>query len=161
MPIALPARPLTAEGFALFGSVVQGGGAGRWINEGNAWRSEAGVLALDAEGGRPVLAVFSARGRNAAGPWREMERHRLGTQTFVPMGSAPCVLLVALGDAAPDPATLAAFVTQPGQGWTLSAGTWHHALIALVDTDVAVLERGAEAPDCELAHLPLPVEITL
>ena len=157
----LPARPLTAEGFAPFGSVVQSSAEGRWINDGNSLRSEAGPLSLDQAAGRAVLAVFRARARDARGPWRELERHRLGTQTFLPMGEARCVLLVALGGNAPDPATLAAFVSRPGQGWTLSAGTWHHALIVMDDADVAVLERGAEAVDCDLAQLPLPVEITV
>ena len=158
---SLRARPLTAADFAPFGSVVEGRADGRWINDGNSLRSEAGPLLLDQAGGRATLAVFRARARDARGPWRELERHRLGTQTFLPMGEARCVLLVALGDDAPDPATLAAFVTRPGQDWTLAADTWHHALIVLDDADVAVLERGAEAVDCELAQLSLPVQITL
>lgn len=157
----LHAQPLTATAFAPYGQVVGHTEAGRWINDGNAWRSEAGPLALTADGGHPVLAVFRARARAAAGPWHELERHRLGTQSFLPLGPARCVLLVAQGDTAPDPATLAAFITRPGQGWTLAAGTWHHALIVLDDVDVAVLERAADPVDCEFAHLAAPVQVVL
>lgn len=157
----LHAQPLSDTAFAPYGHVVEAGTAGRWINDGNAWRSEAGPLALTADGGRPVLAVFRARARAAAGPWHELERHRLGTQSFLPLGAARCVLLVARGDGTPDPTTLAAFVTRPGQGWTLAAGTWHHALIVLDDVDVAVLERAADGVDCEIVHLAAPVQIVL
>lgn len=157
----LPVRALQADGFAPYGRVIESDADGRWINGGHAWRSEAGELALDADGGRAVLAVFRARGRAAAGPWHELERHRLGTQSFVPLGAARCLVLVALGDAAPDPATLAAFVTRPGQGWTLAPGTWHHGLIVLEDADVAVVERQGSAPDCDVAHLADPVMLSM
>lgn len=157
----LHAQPLTDAAFAAYGQVIESAASGRWINDGNAWRSEAGPLALTADGGRPVLAVFRARARAAAGPWHELERHRLGTQSFLPLGAARCVLLVARGGTTPDPATLAAFVTRPGQGWTLAADTWHHALIVLDDVDVAVLERAGGSVDCEIAHLAAPVQIVL
>jgi ureidoglycolate lyase len=159
--VHLSVRPLDAAGFAPYGTVVESTPNGRWINDGNAWRSEAGPLALDGDGGRGVLAVFRARGRAAAGPWHELERHRLGTQSFLPMGPGPCILLVALGSAAPDPKSLAAFVTRPGQGWTLSPGTWHHGLIALEDTDVAVIERQGREADCEVFQLEQPVSLLL
>ena len=156
----LAARPLDAIGFAPYGRVVESAPTGRWINDGNAWRSEAGQPAF---GGHAALAVFRARARAATGPWHELERHRLGTQTFLPMGAARCVLLVALGNHRPDPTTLAAFVSRTGQGWTLAAGTWHHALIVLDDVDVAVLERRATdgEVDCDIARLDEPVTIGL
>jgi ureidoglycolate lyase len=157
----LSVRPLEAEAFAPYGTVVESTLNGRWINDGNAWCSEAGPLALDGNGGRAMLAVFRARGRALTGPWHELERHRHGTQTFLPMGPGPCVLLVARGPAAPDTSKLAAFVTRPGQGWTLAPGTWHHGLIALEDTDVAVIERQGPEPDCEVFHLAQPVSLLL
>ena len=48
-----------------------------------------------------------------------LERHRLGTQTFIPLAGARCVVLVARGEHAPDPATLAAFAVDGAQGFTL------------------------------------------
>lgn len=157
----IAARPLTGAAFAPYGDVVEAGGQGRWINDGHAWRSEAGAPVLDRAGGRAALAVFRARARDATGPWHALERHRLGSQTFVPLGAARCLVIVALGDAAPDPTTLAAFVTRAGQGWTLAPGTWHHALIALDDADVVVLERAADTADCEVVHLDAPVAVSL
>ncbi len=166
--------PITPEAFAPYGWVAEAspsnGSAGRFINDGSSWRVEApGGLSLHAAGGAPGLAIFRAQARDPAGPWRVLERHRLGTQTFVPMGGARYVVLVASGDpppgappgapppAVPDPATLAAFAVGGHQIVTLRPGTWHHGLIALDAGDFAVIERIAPDVDCELASLPEPV----
>ena len=164
----ITAQTLTADAFAPYGQVVESGAHGVAINGGHAWRSEAGTLALQAAGGWPVLAVFRVHGRAVQGPWQALERHRLGSQTFLPLGDARCLVLVAHGAHQPAPTSLAAFVTRRGQGWTLSPGTWHHSLIALADDsadraangapiDVAVLERGANTVDCDMAMLEEPV----
>jgi ureidoglycolate lyase len=151
----LQIRPIDAAAFAPCGWLADAdGAAGRPINEGSSQRiDEVGELHLTADGGVPCLALFRAQPRDPRGPWQVLERHRLGTQTFVPMGGAPYVVLVALGDAQPDEHTLAAFSVAGHQGVTLRAGTWHHGLITPQGGDFIVIERrGAEA-DCELATL--------
>ena len=165
-PLQLQARAITSHNFAPYGWVAQADGAiGRPINGGNSLRLDApdtvGTLALTADGGVPCLAVFRAQARSAHGPWQQLERHRLGTQTFVPMGGVSFVVLVALGEDAPDPASLAVFVVNGQQAVTLRAGTWHHGLIALSDGDFVVIERSAQQADCDLAMLPLPVTVAL
>ena len=167
--LLLQVRPITTEAFAAYGWLIQAEGqAARPINGGSSLRVDGvGELSLDAAQGTPCLAVFRAQARDLAGPWRELERHRLGTQTFVPMGGAPgaaqggprCVVLVALGAQAPEPATLAAFLVNGAQAVTLHAGTWHHGLIALDAGDFLVIERRAALVDCELATLPDPVTL--
>jgi ureidoglycolate lyase len=118
-----------------------------------------GGLDLHAHGGQPCVAVFRARAQALAGPWRLLERHRLGTQTFIPLAGARCVVLVARGQTAPDLATLAAFAVHGAQGFTLHADTWHHGLIALDAGDFVVIERCAAEVDCEFAELALPVTL--
>ncbi|MFM8769573.1 MAG: ureidoglycolate lyase, partial [Rubrivivax sp.] len=82
----------------------------RAINGGTSQRWDMpGGLHLQAEGGEPCVAIFRAQAQALTGPWRLLERHRLGTQTFIPLGGARCVVLVARGESAPDAATLAAF----------------------------------------------------
>jgi ureidoglycolate lyase len=151
----LPIRPIGAVEFAPYGWLAHAHGAdGRPINEGSSQRIDGvGELQLTAEGGRPCLALFRAQPRDPRGPWQQLERHRLGTQTFVPMAGARCVVLVALGDARPDEQTLAAFAVAGHQGVTLRAGTWHHGLIAPDGGDFVVIERQADAVDIELATL--------
>jgi ureidoglycolate lyase len=153
--IVLPVAPITASAFAPYGWVTAGDDAeGRPVNDGTSRRVDgAGRLALDAEGGTPALAVFRAAARDPRGPWQTLERHRLGTQTFVPLGGVRCVMLVAIGEARPAPATLAAFVVSGRQAVTLHAGTWHHGLIAVDSGDFVVVERMAATVDCEFAQL--------
>ena len=122
----LPIRPLAADDFAPYGWVAEcAGRSGRPINDGSSQRIDGvGELQLHAAGGAPCLTLFQASARDPRGPWQTLERHALGTQTFVPMGGARCVMLVALGAQAPDVATLAAFAVSGAQAVTLRAGTW-------------------------------------
>ena len=159
--LPLDPQPLTPEAFAPYGFVISGAhGARRPINHGSSQRVDVpGALDLQAQGGHPVLAVFRAQAQAPQGPWHELERHRLGSQSFVPLQGTRCIVLVALGDHTPDPTTLAAFVVDGHQGFTLNAGTWHHPLIALEAGDFLVLERSGAAVDCELAQLADPVRL--
>jgi ureidoglycolate lyase len=159
----LQVRPLEAAAFARFGWLIEGDGRrSRSINAGTSERMEmTGVLQLDAHGGQPCLAVFRAHAQALEGPWRTLERHRLGSQSFVPLAGARCVVLVALGNDRPDPSTLAAFLVDGRRGYTLHPGVWHHALIALDDGDFVVIERAGPREDCEIAHLTTPVRLAL
>ena len=157
------AQLITREAFAPFGWLIDApDGLGTAINGGSSQRIDALTeLSLDVESGQPCLAIFKAKARDPAGPWTELERHCLGTQTFVPLNGVRYLVLVALGDAKPDASTLQAFTVSGQQAITLRAGIWHHGLLALSDGDFVVLERSAEAVDCELAELTEPVSITL
>lgn len=173
IPIALQAQAMAADVMAPYGWVLDAaqafaGDAGQVINAGTSRRADIpGELALTGDGGRPLACVFRARGQALEGPWRALERHRLGTQTFVPLGGptpqglggAACVLLVALGDTRPDERSLRAFWVKPQQAFTLKAGVWHHPLIATHDRDFLVIERQAQAVDCEVMALQRPVRL--
>lgn len=157
----LSIRPINAAEFAPYGWLADADDAsGRPINDGSSQRIDGvGELQLTADGGVPCLALFRAQPRDPRGPWQQLERHRLGTQSFVPLGGARCVVLVALGDAWPDEQTLAAFAVAGHQAVTLRAGTWHHGLIAPEGGDFVVIERRADAVDCELATLATMVTL--
>ncbi len=164
---ALLATAINREDFSPYGWLidarhVDSQSAGRLINGGSSQRiDDMTEFAFDAEGGKPCLAIFKAAARDPAELWQELERHCLGTQTFIPLNGARYVVLVALGGAQPDMETLKAFVVEGHQGVTLRAGTWHHGLLALEAGDFVVLERSAAVPDCELARLPEPVSIVV
>ena len=158
----LAARAISREAFAPFGWLVDSSCSGTAINGGSSQRIDGLTeLAFDAEGGKPCLAIFKATARDPAGPWSVLERHCLGTQTFIPLKGVRYVVLVALGELAPDASTLRAFVVDGHQGITLRAGTWHHGLLALDDGDFVVLERRSDVMDCQLAQLAEPVCIVL
>lgn len=157
----LSLHPLTAAAFAPYGEVLElGSGAARAINAGTSARIDLpSALDFAREGGRPRLATFRVRAQPLAGPWRTLERHRLGSQTFVPLQAGNWIVLVAGGDDAPDAGTLRAFSASPHQGITLHAGTWHHPLIALDAGLFLVLEREGAEVDCEVVQLDDPVRL--
>ena len=168
---ALSEQTLQSDGWVLDIDAAFAAQGGREINAGTSRRTDLpGVLSLQSHGGQALACVFRAQAQGAQGPWRVLERHQLGSQTFIPMSSptgSPIdrfkpigVLLVASGNDAPDPGTLRALWFHAQQAFTLKPGTWHHPLIALQDFDFLVLERVAGEVDCELCHLPGSVRVT-
>jgi ureidoglycolate lyase len=160
--IELDIQALCASSFAPYGRVIRAaGGSTRSINAGTSTRFDMpDGLSLVNEGGTPRLALFSARPLEPEGPWSTLERHRLGSQSFIPLEGARCIVLVARGEQAPDPASLAAFLADGTAAFTLYPDTWHHPLIALDAGNFVVLERAAVQEDCELASLATPVRLT-
>ena len=94
--------PLGAEAFAPFGTVIErpsAAQAGRGINAGTTRRHDLlADLRLQAEGGRPALALFHAQARRFPLALSLLERHRLGSQMFVPLDGARCVVVVCTGE---------------------------------------------------------------
>lgn len=160
-PTTLGLRPLDAAAFAPYGEVLDfARGLGVGVNDGTSVRRDLPAgLDFTREGGRPALATFSVRSQPLAGPWKVLARHAQGSQSFVPLQAGRWVVLVARGDDRPDPSTLAAFAVTPMQGITLAPGTWHHPLIALDPGLFLIIERAADALDCETVRMPSPVQL--
>ena len=161
----LIAQPLTAEGFKPYGTVIavaDDSAGGRLINGGTARRFDLiDDMQLSAEAGRPMLALFRAQARSFPHAVTEMERHALGSQTFVPMGGKRrFVIVVARAGEAPTTDALTAFVTDGRQGVMLAPGTWHHALLAVDAGDFVVVERVAAAVDCDVSEVNPIVSVT-
>lgn len=157
-------QALTAEAFAPYGQIVQApaGASGRAINAGTTERLDlVDDLQLHAAGGRATLALFRAQARQFPLPLREMERHALGSQSFLPLGSKRFVLVVAPAGNLPEAEDLAAFLSDGLQGVVLAPGTWHHALLAVEAGDFVVIERAGATVDCDLHALAEPALLEL
>jgi ureidoglycolate lyase len=154
-PRRLVPQPLTSAAFAPYGTVLQApGGTGRPINGGTSQRFDlVDDLQLQLQGGRPALAIFRATARRFPHSVDVMERHALGSQSFVPLGARRFVIVVAAAGPRPEAPALVAFITDGEQGVTLAPGTWHHALLAVDAGDFVVLERAAPQVDCD-EHRP-------
>lgn len=149
---------LTPDAFALYGSVITSAGRdGREINAGTTLRVDMPEPDILREGGRPSLSVFRALAGALPFEMKMMERHRVGSQTFVPMMGTPFVVLVALGADRPDMSTLKAFLADGSCGITLAPDVWHHPLLALAAGDFVVLERKGPQVDCEVVDMPAGV----
>lgn len=158
------AQPLTPQAFAPYGHLIAPGPLERDINFGTTRRyDDVARLDVQEQGGRACVAIFrtDAQTHQAPYPLRAFERHRLGSQSFVPMGAARCLAVLAGDGECPDESAIAAFVIEPGQGVTLRRGVWHHPLITVGAADVLVIERLAAEEDCQVVMLTMPAEVHL
>jgi ureidoglycolate lyase len=146
----LTPEPLTADAFAPFGSVIEASDAAvkLEINQGHAVRYDrlARIDVADG-GGAGAISLFRAR------PLKELvlrvfERHRLGSQTFMPLSGRP--YLVAVAPAGPfDPTAIRLFRAEGGQGVHYRKGVWHHFLLVLDECDFLVVDRCGPGDNCE------------
>ncbi|MFY0691055.1 MAG: ureidoglycolate lyase [Paracoccaceae bacterium] len=123
-------EPLTAEGFAPFGDVLDCAGApDKLINQGACERFHDRAR-LDFSDGRAGLSLFRAAPRALPYRLEMVERHPDGSQAFIPMSLDP-FLIIAAGDAGGTPSAPRAFLSQPGQGINFHRGVWHGVLTPL------------------------------
>ena len=147
--IILKPEPLTPEAFAPFGDLIQVGGEPIMINEGTTERyHKLSQVTLGNEPGAAmgIINIFRAQPRAMPMVITMMERHPLGSQAFLPTNEKPYLVLVCLGDDAPDPDTLKLFIADGSgpsvQGVSYKANCWHHPLLALDEqTDFWVVDR--------------------
>ena len=137
-------QPLTAEGFARFGMLIDPNGVTpEMINDGTTRRySDLAALDLNTDAAKPKIGVYVSSARSFPLQIAKLERHRQSSQVFVPLGMHRFALVVAPGAESPELDGIAAFVTSPGQGVSLHRGTWHHSLIALGEGDRFIVIDG-------------------
>ena len=152
----IPPEPLTAQGFAPFGDVLDTTGTpDRMINAGLCARFHDRAR-IDIADGRAGLSVFDAVARSLPYAFDLVERHPLGSQAFVPMTQASFLVIVA-PDEHGTPGTPRAFLTNGAQGINLHRGIWHGVLTPLQAPGLfAVLDRIGEEPNLEEYRYPLP-----
>lgn len=143
------ARPLTAEGFAPFGEVLEAQGPpDKIINRGlcGRWHDRA---TLDFGDGRAGISLFRATNRSLPMALDMVERHPDGSQAFLPMSDHPFLVVVA-PDEGGTPGTPLAFLTNGAQGVNYARGTWHGVLTPLTGPGLfAVVDRIGEGPNLE------------
>jgi ureidoglycolate lyase len=161
----LTTQTLRASAFAPYGAVLGGAlSSGLFINAGTSEKIALPEPDFLQAGGQLSLNLYRAQATPLPVVARELERHCLGSQSFIPLAGVPFVVLVALGDPAcqgtkPLESSLAAFWLDGSCGVTFNPGTWHHPLLAQQPGDFVVLERKAPAIDCEIKQLSEPVQI--
>jgi ureidoglycolate lyase len=123
----IPLEPLTPEAFAPFGDVL--------VPPPEPGRNYfADALASARPAARPSLSVATV-GAASALPLtaRKMERHAHSSQSFMPLGAADYLVVVAPhgADGRPDTGAARAFHATNGMGVTYRMDTWHHPLTVL------------------------------
>lgn len=156
----LTAQPLTAEGFAPFGDVLDAAGPpDRIINRGQCGRyHDLARLDFGPEG-RAGISIFL--GETVAWPVEValVERHPDGSQAFVSMTGHP-FLVVAAPDENGEPGAPKAFVAACGQGVNFHRGTWHGVLTPLHAPGLfAVVDRIGGTPNLEEHWFDAPYRV--
>lgn len=161
--IVVHARALSAAAFAPFGDVIEiEGRESRWINDNSCRRfDDLARIDVAASGGRPVLSVFEASPRPLPFRVRMLERHPLSSQTFVPLETRPFLVVVAEDASSAAAGRLHVYLSSGRQGVNYRRNTWHHPLLALVETSrFLVIDRGGSGDDCEELALDSVVLVT-
>jgi ureidoglycolate lyase len=122
--------PLTTEGFADYGDVIENAGdPDKIINQGKCGRFHDRAK-LDFGTGQAGISLFEAEARSLPYVVDMVERHPEGSQAFIPVDGVPMLVIVA-DDQDGHPVNLKAFISQPGQTINLYRGTWHGVLAPL------------------------------
>jgi ureidoglycolate lyase len=161
MQTTITALPLSAQGFAPYGDVLESGGQpDKIINQGfcGRWHDRA---RLDfGDDGRAGISIFRAEPRTLPYRLDLLERHPEGSQAFIPMSMTEWLVIVA-EDEAGRPGRIVAFIAAPGQGINLHRGTWHGVLTPLHAPGLfAVIDRIGTTPNLEEFPLEVPRTIT-
>lgn len=151
---SLVAEPLTREAFAPFGDVIDTDGAESFpINQGRTERFHAlSRVELSGATDRGILSIFRGQPLTPL-EIALMERHPLGSQSFIPMNNVDFLAVVAPpGDF--DEAAVRVFLVKGHQGVTYHAGTWHAPLLPLTaDADYLVVDRQGLGQNCDEVDL--------
>lgn len=154
-------EPITADGFAPFGTVMDLATAEqRLINGGTTTRFHALSMAdTEREGGRTIQSLFRGQPRVFPYAVTMMERHPLGSQAFFPLGGRAWIAVVAPDENGAPGAPRAFWV--PGlTGVQYARNVWHHPLIAVgAVCDFLVMDREGPGNNLEEADYPAPYTI--
>jgi len=155
--------PLTAERFARYGDVVAASAATRaGMNDARFERFHdlADIDVADA-GGRAAISIARCNIATTF-PYRiEMvERHRHGSQAFIPLSPFSFIVVVAPAAVVVDVGELRAFVTDGSQGINYHKGVWHMPMIALqAGQEFLIVDRKPTADNCEEFILGEPLTL--
>lgn len=154
--MSLLVEPLTRTAFSPFGDVIEASAAARrfMINDGNTERFHDLASLVAAQGGRLGLSIFRGQPRSLPFHVEKLERHPLGSQTFIPLSGEPYLVVVAPAGPAPTLEHVRVFRANPNQGVNYAPGVWHHPLLTLNHIcDFAVIDRIGDGDNCDEIRL--------
>lgn len=148
--IEIQTQPLTTDGFAPYGDVLEAvGRPDKIINNGFCGRYHDRADLDFGPNGRAGISVFKAEPRALPYTLELVERHPDGCQAFVPMSLDPYLITVADDDNG-TPINIRAFIAGPGQGINYHRNTWHGVLTPLSAPGLfTVVDRIGATPNLE------------
>ena len=162
--IKLQIEPLTKQGFAPYGDVIEVNSENQIIsiNHGLADRHHDLIkVDVNNENGHTIVSIIDTQ--KVCLPFRVcvMERHPLGSQAFMPIGNNPYIVVVTEPGEF-DYNQLKGFLVRPDQGVNYAKGTWHHSCMSLYEANqFLVVDRGGQGANCDFVAVPDNVNITI
>jgi len=134
---------ITRENFATYGDLISSDSIKPMnINAGYAKRfDDLAKINTSRDKGKTIVSIFSALKRSFPMKIDMMEKHPLGSQTFVPMKETIFLSFVAPAGDAPEINKIQSFIIPPKMGVNYKPGIWHFPLISTEDTDFLVIDR--------------------
>ena len=153
-------EPLTVDGFAPFGDIIDASGTpDKLINAGLCERFHDRATLDFGEGGRAGISIFNAQARSLPYTLDLLERHPDGSQAFLPLTGEPFLVIVA-PDEDGTPGCPRAFLTASHQGINFHRGVWHGVLTPLAKPGLfAVVDRIGQTPNLDECPLDPPYVI--
>lgn len=152
MTITLQPEPLTKEGFAPYGDVIESLVDRKAAMNAARFERFDDLCSIDMkDDGRVAVSIARCREATSLPYCFEMvERHPLGSQAFVPLTPCKMVVVVAPPEEKVEASALRAFVTNGRQGINYHRGTWHMPLIAFdAGQEFLIIDRAGDGPNCD------------
>ena len=134
---------ITRNNFSKYGDLISSNGINPMdINVGYAKRFDnLANIDTSKDEGKTIISIFSALKRTFPMKIDMMEKHPLGSQTFMPMKETTFICFVAPEGQFPEVNKIESFIIPPKSGINYKPGIWHFPLISTEDTDFLVIDR--------------------
>ena len=142
--IKLTPEPLTPENFSQFGDVISiEDRAFITINDGYANKyADLAKIDTQEENGETSVHIFVAKKRELPLHISMLEKHPFFSQTFIPKGNIPFIVVVSPPSEEPVIENIRVFISNGDQGISYSRGVWHFPLISTQDNaQFVVIDR--------------------
>ena len=143
MEINIKPKKITKENFAKFGDVISTENV-RSIDINNGYAKRFDNLAnidTSKNNGNTIISIFKALKRSFPMNIDMMEKHPLGSQTFIPMKETIFITFVAPGEEKPEINKIESFIIPKGSGINYKPGIWHFPLISTENMNFLVVDR--------------------
>ena len=134
---------ITRSNFSTYGDLISTNDINPMdINVGYAKRFDnLANVDTSSEGGKTIVSIFSALKRAFPMKIDMMEKHPLGSQSFIPMKETTFLSFVAPAGESPEISKIQSFIIPPKTGINYKPGIWHFPLISTEDTNFLVIDR--------------------
>lgn len=149
-------QPLTQEAFEPFGEVIITETVEPKLINNDKCRRYSNLANLDIVDGKAGISLFHADIRSLPYELNLLERHPLGSQSFIPMDNSEYIVIVANDDNGV-PQTPLAFFASNTQSINIARNTWHGVLTPVSGSGLfAVVDRIGNGANLEECHLEKP-----